>query len=110
MAITAPTPIQVGAIPPLLDGRDLIGQAKTGSGKTLAFAIPLVERLDPNLRRVQALVLLPTRELALQVAGVVSALAGRRLRTVALYGGRAFGPQVAALRGGAQPVVGTPGP
>ncbi len=109
MEITAPTPIQAGAIPPLLAGRDLIGQAKTGSGKTLAFAIPLVERLDPRRRAVQALVLVPTRELALQVAEVVAALAEGRLRTVPIYGGRAMGPQIAALRAGAQIVVGTPG-
>ena len=67
----------------------MIGQARTGSGKTLAFAVPLAERCDPSLRQVQALVLLPTRELAIQVAGVVEALASsRQIRVALLYGGR----------------------
>ncbi|MCY4578208.1 MAG: DEAD/DEAH box helicase, partial [Chloroflexi bacterium] len=70
MDISEPTPIQTESIPPLLDGRDLIGQARTGSGKTLAFAVPLTEQCDPSVRRVQALVLVPTRELAIQVADV----------------------------------------
>ena len=70
-------------------GRDLIGQARTGSGKTLAFAVPLAERCDPSLQKVQALVLLPTRELAMQVAGVVEALASaQQIRVTLLYGGR----------------------
>lgn len=106
---TTPTPIQSAALGPLLAGRDVIGQARTGSGKTLAFALPLLERIDPAVRRVQALVLVPTRELAVQVAGVIAELAGRGGPAVALlFGGRAFGPQVAALRG-ASIVVGTPG-
>src|SRR2546421_623879 len=110
MDIETPTPIQAEAIPHLLAGRDLIGQARTGSGKTLAFGIPLVERLDPDERRVQALVLTPTRELATQVGAVLEQLGrGRRLRTTLIYGGRAFGPQEAALRDGAQVVVGAPG-
>jgi ATP-dependent RNA helicase DeaD len=110
MGIDTPTPIQAGALPHLLAGRDLIGQARTGSGKTLAFGIPLVERINPRERAVQALVLTPTRELATQVGGVLDALgAGRGLRTVLIYGGRAFGPQESALRQGAQIVVGAPG-
>ena len=88
----------------------MIGQARTGSGKTLAFAVPLAERCDPSLRQVQALVLLPTRELAIQVAGVVEALASsRQIRVALLYGGRPLRPEYAALRNGAQVVVGTPG-
>ncbi|MCA9862476.1 MAG: DEAD/DEAH box helicase, partial [Thermomicrobiales bacterium] len=67
MGITSPTPIQAEVLPFLLDGRDVIGQARTGSGKTLAFALPLIEVVDPRLRAVQALVLTPTRELAVQV-------------------------------------------
>ena len=74
MEITEPTPIQAEAIPALLAGRDLIGQSATGSGKTLAYSIPLVERLSSNRRVVQALVLVPTRELAVQVNAVLSKL------------------------------------
>ena len=110
MGITTPTPIQARALPVLLAGRDIIGQARTGSGKTLAFGIPLVERIDPRLRSVQALVLVPTRELAVQVAGVLDAVgAGHGIATTQLVGGRAAGPQIAALRQGGAIVVGTPG-
>ena len=110
MGITEPTPIQAQSIPHLLAGRDLMGQARTGSGKTLAFAIPLVERCDTSLRRVQALVLVPTRELAIQVASVTETLAASKgLRVQTLYGGRSIRPEHAALKRGAQVVVGTPG-
>jgi ATP-dependent RNA helicase DeaD len=110
MEITEPTPIQAEAIPVLLAGRDLVGQSATGSGKTLAYSIPLVERLSSNRRNVQALVLVPTRELAVQVNTVLSKLAAnRRLATALLVGGRPYGKQNAALRYGAQIVVGTPG-
>ena len=110
MNITEPTPIQEEAIPYLLEGRDLIGQARTGSGKTLAFAVPLVERCDASTRRVQALVLVPTRELAIQVAGVIEALASpQQLRVTLLYGGRSARPEYTALKSGLQIVVGTPG-
>jgi ATP-dependent RNA helicase DeaD len=87
----------------------VIGQARTGSGKTLAFLLPLVERARPDIRTVQALVLVPTRELAIQVGAVLAPLAGtRRLRHTLLYGGRSLGPEQRALRA-AQIVVGTPG-
>ena len=110
MGITEPTPIQAQSIPHLLAGRDLMGQARTGSGKTLAFAMPLVERCDTSLRRVQALVLVPTRELAIQVASVIETLAASQgLRVQSLYGGRSIRPEHAALQRGAQVVVGTPG-
>jgi ATP-dependent RNA helicase DeaD len=110
MQITTPTPIQAAALGPLLSGRDVIGQARTGSGKTLAFALPLLEVVDPAARTVQALVLVPTRELAVQVAGVIEKLAGAGgPRVVLLFGGRPLGAQLASLRGGAQIVVGTPG-
>ena len=110
MGISEPTPIQEKALPHLMAGRDLIGQARTGSGKTLAFAVPIAERCDPAVRRVQALVLVPTRELAIQVAGVVEALASaHNLRLTLLYGGRSLGPEYGALRRGAQIVIGTPG-
>jgi superfamily II DNA/RNA helicase len=110
MGIAAPTPIQAQASPVLLEGRDVIGQARTGSGKTLAFSLPLVERCDPSVRRVQALVLVPTRELAIQVGNVLQGFAAaHRLRLTLLYGGRSLGPERQALAQGAQIVVGTPG-
>lgn len=110
MKITQPTPIQAAAIPVLLAGNDLVGQSATGSGKTLAYSIPLVERLAKDKRAVQALVLVPTRELAVQVNTVLSRLAAaRRLSTALLVGGRPYNPQTSALRYGAQIVVGTPG-
>ncbi|HEX4714939.1 MAG TPA: DEAD/DEAH box helicase, partial [Ktedonobacteraceae bacterium] len=110
MNITEPTPIQAEAIPALLAGHDLVGQSATGSGKTLAYSIPLVERLTKDKRVVQALVLVPTRELAVQVNAVLSKLAAsRRLTTALLVGGRPYGPQMSALRYGSQIVVGTPG-
>lgn len=110
MNITEPTPIQAEAIPALLAGHDLVGQSATGSGKTLAYSIPVVERLTKDKRVVQALVLVPTRELAVQVNAVLSKLAAsRRLTTALLVGGRPYGPQMSALRYGSQIVVGTPG-
>ncbi len=110
MEITEPTPVQSEAIPALMAGRDLVGQSATGSGKTLAYGIPLVERLAKDRRVVQALVLVPTRELAIQVNAVLSRLAaGRRLTTALLVGGRPYGSQISALRYGSQIVVGTPG-
>jgi len=110
MGIVEPTPIQASAIPPLLDGRDLVGQARTGSGKTLAFALPMVERIDPAARGIQALVLVPTRELAIQVGDVINKLApARGLKLQLLYGGRSLLPEAQALRNGAHIVVGTPG-
>jgi ATP-dependent RNA helicase DeaD len=110
MEIVEPTPIQVEAIPALLAGNDVVGQSATGSGKTLAYGIPLVEGLAREKRVVQALVLVPTRELAIQVHAVLCQLAsGRRLSTALLVGGRAYGNQLSALQYGAQIVVGTPG-
>lgn len=110
MEITEPTPIQAEAIPALLAGKDLVGQSATGSGKTLAYGVPLVERLAKNRRVAQALVLVPTRELAVQVNAVLSKLAtSRRLSTALLVGGRPYGSQISALRYGSQIVVGTPG-
>ncbi|MEA2638655.1 MAG: ATP-dependent helicase DeaD [Chloroflexota bacterium] len=110
MGISVPTPIQAQAIPIMLAGHDVIGQARTGSGKTLAFGVPLVERCDPTVRGVQALVLVPTRELAIQVGDVLGQLArARRLRLILLYGGHSLVPEKQALAGGAQIVVGTPG-
>jgi ATP-dependent RNA helicase DeaD len=110
MHIAHPTPIQTVAIPPLLEGRDVIGQACTGSGKTLAFGLPLIETIDERNRAPQALVLVPTRELAQQVGGVLKLItAGTGVPLTVLYGGQAIGPQQEALRTGCQIVVGTPG-
>ncbi|HEU0166674.1 MAG TPA: DEAD/DEAH box helicase, partial [Chloroflexota bacterium] len=110
MHITEPTPIQAGSLSLLFEGRDLIGQARTGSGKTLAFALPMVEKVDPALKAVQAIVLVPTRELAQQVDEVVSAVGkGRGIRTVQVFGGRSPASQIAGLKAGAQIVVGAPG-
>jgi ATP-dependent RNA helicase DeaD len=110
MDIVTPTDIQANAIPPLLEGRDVIGQAHTGSGKTLAFGLPLIESIVHENKWVQALVLVPTRELAIQVHDVLEALARpAKIKTTVIYGGRAYGPQRDAIYGGAQVVVGTPG-
>jgi CxxC-x17-CxxC domain-containing protein len=110
MGITDPTPIQEATIPFLQDGHDVIGQARTGSGKTLAFTIPIVEQSDPNTRVVQAIILAPTRELAIQIADVVKPLANRRSLNVALvYGGHSLLSEKKLLYRGAQIVIGTPG-
>ena len=107
----APTPIQAAAIPPLLAGRDLIGQAQTGTGKTAAFALPLLAAVDPRRPRVQALVLVPTRELALQVAEAVHTYAHHieGLGVLPVYGGQPLPLQLRGLQRGAQVVIGTPG-
>ncbi|HWI50729.1 MAG TPA: DEAD/DEAH box helicase [Symbiobacteriaceae bacterium] len=110
MGFEEPSPIQAQAIPLLLTGRDVIGQAQTGTGKTAAFAIPLLQRVSPDAQRPQALVLAPTRELALQVAEEVAKI-GRhmRVRELAVYGGSPIDRQIRALRAGVQVVIGTPG-
>ena len=112
----APSPIQAEAIPPLLQGRDLLGLAPTGSGKTAAFALPLLQRLDAGRphgpRRVRVLVLVPTRELAAQVGEVfrrLGAALSHPPRVAVLYGGVSVNPQMMGLRGGADVVVATPG-
>ncbi|MGC4002324.1 MAG: DEAD/DEAH box helicase [Pirellulales bacterium] len=108
---TVPTPIQARTIPLLLEGRDVIGQAQTGTGKTAAFAIPMLERIDPQGKTVQVLVLTPTRELAMQVAGAFERYGKgtRGLNVVAVYGGADYTQQLRQLSRGAQIVVGTPG-
>src|SRR5690625_1235819 len=107
----APTPIQALSIPPLLQGRDLLGQAQTGTGKTAAFALPLLSRIDIKNTSTQLLVLAPTRELAIQVAEAFQAYARflPGFRVLPIYGGQDYGVQLRALRRGAQVVVGTPG-
>ena len=110
LGFEAPTPIQARSIPLLLAGRDLIGQAQTGTGKTAAFGLPLIQLTDVTRMEPQALVLEPTRELAVQVAGGIHALAKHTgLRVVPVYGGQPLDRQFRALREGAQIVVGTPG-
>jgi ATP-dependent RNA helicase DeaD len=104
-----PTPIQVQAIPILLGGQDVIGRAATGTGKTAAFALPLVQRIDPE-GGVQALILAPTRELAVQVAEATHRYGSRLgVRVLAVYGGQAIDRQLRELRRGVHVVVGTPG-
>ena len=105
-----PTPIQAQSLETLLDGRDLIGIAQTGTGKTAAFAVPIIEKINPENRKPQALILCPTRELALQTTAVFKKLSQhKKMRTVSIYGGQSPHVQIQALRGGAQVVVGTPG-
>jgi len=106
-----PSPIQKAAIPELLLGRDLVGQAQTGTGKTAAFALPMLAALDPEQRKPQVLVLAPTRELALQVADAFSSYAAHlnHVRVLAIYGGADFREQIHQLKRGVQIVVGTPG-
>ena len=106
-----PSPIQQAAIPELMLGRDLVGQAQTGTGKTAAFALPMLAGLDPDQRSPQVLVLAPTRELALQVAAAFNSYAAKLpgVRTMAIYGGADFRDQIHQLKRGVQIVVGTPG-
>jgi ATP-dependent RNA helicase DeaD len=103
-------PIQAQAIMPLLEGKDVIGQAQTGTGKTAAFGVPMVERLNPETQKVQGLVLVPTRELAVQVAENIGLFAKyAKLKILPVYGGEPIGRQIRALQSGVQIVVGTPG-
>lgn len=106
-----PSPIQAATIPPLLDGRDVVGLAQTGTGKTAAFALPILSRLDLEQREPQALVLAPTRELAVQVAEAFEKYAEQMggVRVLPIYGGQGYGVQLSALRRGVHVVVGTPG-
>ena len=110
MGFTEPSDVQVSAIPPGLEGRDLLVQSRTGSGKTVAFGVPLFAALDATKKEAQALVLAPTRELALQVEREFARIcANSPFTTLAVYGGAAMTPQVNALKAGAQVIVGTPG-
>ena len=107
----APSPIQAMAIPPLLQGKDLLGQAQTGTGKTAAFALPILARLEPSAGAPQALVLTPTRELAIQVAEAFQRYAHAipGFHVLPIYGGQGYGTQLSALRRGLHVIVGTPG-
>ncbi|HEX6641442.1 MAG TPA: DEAD/DEAH box helicase, partial [Thermoanaerobaculia bacterium] len=106
-----PTPIQERTIPLMLSGRDIIGQAQTGTGKTAAFALPILEKIDPKLRDTQALVLAPTRELAMQVADAIHSYSSKLgpISVLPVYGGAPMVPQLKRLERGAHVVVGTPG-
>ena len=111
MGFEEATPIQSQAIPYILAGGDVIGQSQTGSGKTAAFAIPAIERVDPNVRGQQVLILCPTRELAVQVAEEVAKLAlfKRGVKELPIYGGQSYERQFRGLQQGAQIIIGTPG-
>jgi len=105
-----PTPIQEQSLEALLNNQDLIGVAQTGTGKTAAFAVPIIERVNVENRKPQALILCPTRELALQTTAVFKKLSPhKKIRTVSIYGGQSPHVQIQALRGGAHVIVGTPG-
>ncbi|MEO5813529.1 MAG: DEAD/DEAH box helicase [Rhodanobacter sp.] len=107
----SPSPIQAATIPPLLEGRDVLGTAQTGTGKTAAFALPILSRLNPRAGKPQALVLAPTRELAIQVAEAFQRYAAHipGFQVLPIYGGQSYGPQLHALKRGVHVVVGTPG-
>ena len=110
LGFMAPTPVQAQAIPILRSGKDLLAQAQTGTGKTAAFAIPIIELVDPAEKRPQALIVVPTRELCVQVTREFGAIGKyRHAHEVAIYGGVPYGPQERALARGAQIIVGTPG-
>ena len=106
-----PSPIQAQTIPLLMQGRDVVGLAQTGTGKTAAFALPVLSQIDPDKRYPQALVLAPTRELALQVSDSFQSFADHLggIHVLPIYGGQAYGVQLSGLRRGAQVIVGTPG-
>ncbi|HEX7189783.1 MAG TPA: DEAD/DEAH box helicase, partial [Actinomycetes bacterium] len=123
VGISHPFPIQALTLPVALHGHDIIGQAKTGTGKTLGFGIPLLQRVvvegedhgdpalpPPEAGKPQALVVVPTRELCVQVSGDIEKAASRRdVKVLSIYGGRAYEPQVESLKKGVEVVVGTPG-
>src|SRR5574344_586530 len=111
MGFEVMTPIQASAIPLLLEGKDIIGQAQTGTGKTAAFGIPLIQKIDCDNKHLQAIVLCPTRELAIQAAEELRKLAKfmHGLKILPIYGGQDINTQIRSLKTGVQVVVGTPG-
>lgn len=111
MGFEEASPIQAQAIPVAMEGRDMIGQAQTGTGKTAAFGIPLLEKVDPKVKKLQAIVLLPTRELAIQVADEVRKLGKfmHGIKVLPIYGGQDIVKQIRSLKDGTQIVIGTPG-
>ena len=111
LGFTSSTPIQAQTIPPLLQGKDVLGEAQTGTGKTAAFGLPALAKIDVTIRKPQLMVLAPTRELAIQVAEAIETFAKdmKGLKVATLYGGQSYQPQFQQLERGAQVVVGTPG-
>ena len=111
MGFEEATPIQARAIPVLLEGGDVLGQAQTGTGKTAAFGIPLLQKVDPHNKKTQAIVLCPTRELAIQVAEEIRNLSKymHGIKILPVYGGQDIGKQIRSLKGGTQIIIGTPG-
>ena len=110
MGFEEPSPIQAQTIPLALEGHDVIGQAQTGTGKTAAFGIPTIEQIDEKNKYIQALVLTPTRELAIQIAEEFNKIGKyKRVKTLPVYGGQMIDRQIRALRFGVKVVVGTPG-
>lgn len=111
MGFEEASPIQAKAIPAMISGIDLIGQAQTGTGKTAAFGIPLLEKVDPKLKKLQAIVLCPTRELAIQVADEIRNLSRymHGIKVLPIYGGQDIVKQIRSLKSGTQIVIGTPG-
>lgn len=111
MGFEEASPIQAQSIPVALSGRDIVGQAQTGTGKTAAYAIPMLQKIDPSLKKVQAIVLCPTRELAIQVAEEIRKLAKYMsdIKVLPVYGGQEIVRQIKALKTGVQIIVGTPG-
>lgn len=111
MGFEEASPIQAKAIPIALEGKDLVGQAQTGTGKTAAFGIPILQNVDPSLKKVQALILCPTRELAIQVADEIRKLAKymHGVKVLPIYGGQEISKQIRSLKTGVNVVIGTPG-
>ena len=105
------SPIQEQAIPYLLEGNDIIGQAQTGTGKTAAFGIPVIQKIDPEKRKLQAIILCPTRELAIQAAEELRKLAKymSSVKILPIYGGQEISKQIRSLKAGVQIIIGTPG-
>jgi len=111
IGFTSATDIQAKTIPPLLEGKDVLGEAQTGTGKTAAFGLPALAKIDTSIRKPQLMVLAPTCELAMQVAEAIESFGKnmKGLRVATLHGGQSYGPQFQQLERGAQVVVGTPG-
>lgn len=111
MGFEETTPIQTSAIPEILVGKDIIGQAQTGTGKTAAFGIPMLDKIDPNNKNPQSIILCPTRELAIQVSEELKKLSKykQNIYTLPIYGGQSINRQIKALKKGAQVIIGTPG-
>jgi len=111
MGFEETTPIQTSAIPEIMNGKDIIGQAQTGTGKTAAFGIPMLEKIDPDNKNPQAIILCPTRELAIQVSEELKRLSKykKNITTLPVYGGQSISRQIRALKKGVQVIIGTPG-